>query len=106
MEYYCRGIFLLSHAFFFSEQVEKDSPYFCFPLRGRVSLYMWQWENRKWKFLNRISLSRANNAKNACEISRVLTRGQYALVAFRGSNCECRRMSIKAVNLQIHALEY
>ena len=33
-----------------------------FSIEGKGVLYMWQWENRKWKFLNRISLSRANNA--------------------------------------------
>ena len=61
------GVLLSRHissvtCIFFSEQVEKDSPLFLFSIEGKGVLYMWQWENRKWKFLNRISLNRANNA--------------------------------------------
>ena len=61
------GVLLSRHTssvacIFFSEQVEKDSPLFLFSIEGKGVLYMWQWENWKWKFLNRISLNRTNTA--------------------------------------------
>ena len=55
--------YFFCHMHFFFRTDEKDSPLFLFSIEGKGVLYMWQWENRKWKFLNRISLSRANNAK-------------------------------------------
>ena len=46
---------------FFSKQIERNSPLFLFSIEGKGVLYMWQWAEWRWKFLNRISLSRANN---------------------------------------------
>jgi hypothetical protein len=46
---------------FFSKQIERNSPLFLFSIESKGVLYMWHWKNWKWNFLNRISLSRANN---------------------------------------------